>query len=169
MSSVAEAWFSATFLIPSSLLASMGSSLFSSIFISQASLSPMLEEGDDMMPSLENPDRKQLGTRTEDNCVIRESKPSGEYIMNFYRPKYVSCKETESGRHTRCSRGRGRAQGGRARPPPSCPSRTATYFSIFLNIPKRRNIALQIVLESVHLPYHIPIPFRSLKRSGKCL
>src|SRR3954467_7843156 len=26
---------------------------------------------------------------------------------------------------------------------PSCPSRTATYFSIFLNIPKRRNIALK--------------------------
>ena len=51
--------------------------------------------------------------------MIRESKPSGEYIMNFYRPKYVSCKKTESGRHTRCSRGRGRAQRGRARPPPS--------------------------------------------------
>ena len=29
--------------------------------------------------------------------------------MNFYRPKYVTCKKTESGRHTRCSRGRGRA------------------------------------------------------------
>ena len=50
----------------------------------------------------------------------------------------------------------------------SCPSRTASYFSIFLNIPKRRNIALKTVLESVYLPYHIPIPFRSLKRSGKC-
>ena len=62
-----------------------------------------------MMPGLDNPDRKQLDTRTEDNCVIRESKPSGEYIMNFYRPKYVSCKKTESGRHTRRSRGRGRA------------------------------------------------------------
>ena len=66
-----------------------------------------------MMPSLENPDRKQLETRTEEVCVIRESKPSGEYIMNFYRPKYVTCKKMESGRHTRCSRGRG------ARPPPS--------------------------------------------------
>ena len=44
--------------------------------------------------------------------MIRESKPSGVYIMNFYRPKYVSCKKTESGRHTRCSRGRGRALGG---------------------------------------------------------
>ena len=50
---------------------------------------------------------------------------------------------------------------------PSCPSRTATYFSIFLNIPKQRNIALKTVLESVYLPYHISIPFRSLKRSGK--
>ena len=53
---------------------------------------------------------KQLETRTEDNCVIQESKPSGDYIMNFYRPKYVSCKKTESGEHTRCPRGRERAQ-----------------------------------------------------------
>ena len=68
-----------------------------------------------MMPSLENPDRKQLETRTKEICMIQESKSSGEYIMNLYRPKYVSCKKTESGRHTRCSRGRGRAQGvGRA-------------------------------------------------------
>ena len=51
---------------------------------------------------------------------------------------------------------------------PSCPSRTASYFSIFLNIPKRRKISIRTVLESVYLPYHIPIPFRSLKRSGKC-
>ena len=64
-----------------------------------------------MMPSLENPDKKQLETRTEEVCVIQESKLSGEYIMNFYRPKYISCKKTESGGHTRCSRGRGRAQG----------------------------------------------------------
>ena len=35
--------------------------------------------------------------------------------MNFHRPKYVWCKKTESGEHTRCPRGRGRAQGvGRA-------------------------------------------------------
>ena len=58
---------------------------------------------------------KQLETKTEDICVIQESKPSGDYIMNFYRPKYVTCKKTESGEHTRCPRGRGRAQGvGRA-------------------------------------------------------
>ena len=80
--------------------------------------------------------------------MVRESKPSRDYIMNFYRPKYVSCKKTESGERTGCPRGRGRAQGGRARPPPSCPSRTASYFSIFLNIPKQRNIAIRIVLES---------------------
>ena len=49
---------------------------------------------------------KQLETKTKDICVIRESKPLGDYIMNFYRPKYVWCKKTESGRHTRCSRGR---------------------------------------------------------------
>ena len=125
-----------------------------------------------MMPGLDNPDRKQLETRTEDNCVIQESKPSGDYIMNFYRPKYVSCRKMESGGHTRCSRGRRACPGGLGAPSTlveaSCPSRTATYFSIFLNIPKRRNIALKIVLESVYLPYHIPIPFRSLKRSGKC-
>ena len=58
---------------------------------------------------------KQLETRTQDICVIRESKHSGVYIMNFYRPKYVSCKKTGSGGHTRCSRGRGAHPGvGRA-------------------------------------------------------
>ena len=62
---------------------------------------------------------KQLETKTEDICVIRWSKPLGDYIMNFYRPKEVSCKKTESGEHTRCPRGRGCAQGGRACPPPS--------------------------------------------------
>ena len=42
--------------------------------------------------------------------------------MNFYRPKDVSCKKTESGRHTRCSRGRGRTQGvGRAHHPRGAP------------------------------------------------
>src|SRR3954471_9539002 len=110
MSSAAQTWSSVAFLITSSLLIFMGSSLFSSIFISQASLSPLLEEGDDMMPGLDNPDKEQPKTRIEDICVIRESKPLGEYIMNFYRPKYISCNKTESGRHTRCSRGRGRAQ-----------------------------------------------------------
>ena len=50
----------------------------------------------------------------------------------------------------------------------SCPSRTASNFSIFLNIPKWRKHAISTVLESVYLPYHIPIPFRSLKHSGKC-
>ena len=107
------------FLIPSSLLISPGSSLFSSIFISQASLPSLLEEGDDMMPGLDNSGRKQLETKAEDICMVRWSKPSGDYIMNFYRPKEVSCKKTESGGHTRCPRGRGHAQGGRARPPPS--------------------------------------------------
>ena len=59
--------------------------------------------------------QEQLETKTKDICVIRWSKPSGVYIMNFYRPKYVSCKKTESGERTRCPRGRGRAQGvGRA-------------------------------------------------------
>ena len=51
---------------------------------------------------------KQLETRTEDNCVIQESKPLGDYIMNFYQPKEVTCKKTESGRHMMCSRGRWR-------------------------------------------------------------
>ena len=39
--------------------------------------------------------------------MIWESKPPGDYIMNFYRPKYVTCKKMESGEHTRCPRGRG--------------------------------------------------------------
>ena len=52
----------------------------------------------------------RLEAKTRDVCVIWESKPPGDYIMNFYRPKYVSCTKTESGEHTRCPRGRGRAQ-----------------------------------------------------------
>ena len=60
----------------------------------------------------------QIETKIEDICVIRESKPSGDYIMNFYRPKYVTCKKTEFGEHMRCPRGRGRTQGvGRAHHP----------------------------------------------------
>ena len=98
-------------LILSSLLISPGSSLFSSIFNSQASLSSLLEEGDVMIPGHDKSDRKQLETKTEDICVIRGSKPSGDYIMNFYVPKEVSCKKMESGERTRCPRGRGRAQG----------------------------------------------------------
>ena len=110
VSSVAGTWSSMAFLIPSSLLISMGSSLFSSVFISQASLPSLLEEeGDDMMLGLDNHGRKQLKTRTWDFCVIRWSKPSGDYIMNFYRPKEVLYKKTESGEHMRCPRGRGRA------------------------------------------------------------
>jgi len=118
-SSAAGTRSSMAFLIPSSFLISLGSSLSSSIFISQASLPSLLKEGDNRMPGLDNCGRKQLETKTEDICVIRWSKPSGDYIMNFYRPKEVSCKKTESGEHTRCPRGRGRAQGGRAHPPPS--------------------------------------------------
>ena len=60
-----------------------------------------------MMPGLHKSDRKQLKTKTKDFCVIRWSKSSGDYIMNFYRPKYVSCTKTESGERTRYPRGRG--------------------------------------------------------------
>ena len=45
---------------------------------------------------------KQLETKTEDICMVRWSKPSGDFITNFYRPKEVSCKKTEFGEHTRC-------------------------------------------------------------------
>ena len=50
-----------------------------------------------MMPGLDNLGRKQLETKTKDICVVQWSKPSGDYIMNFYRPKEVSCKKTDSG------------------------------------------------------------------------
>ena len=53
---------------------------------------------------------KQLETKAEDFVVVWWSRPLGDYIMNFYQPKEVSCKKTESGGHTRCPRGRGRAQ-----------------------------------------------------------
>src|SRR3954471_21569584 len=90
--------------------------------------------------------------------------------MNFYRPKYVSCKKTESGEHTRCPRGRGRAQGvGHTLHPRGCLVSFPDHFlfSYFLKYSKTEKIAIRTVLESVYLPYHIPIPFRSLKRSGK--
>ena len=114
---------------------------------------------------------EQLKTKTEDICVIRWSKPSGVYIMNFYRPKYVTYKKTESGRHTRCPRDRGRAlQGGPSSlVGASCPFRTTSFFLKFLNNPKLIKIAIRVVLESVYLPYHVPMPFRSLEHSGKCL
>ena len=123
-----------------------------------------------MMPGLDNSGRKQLETKTEDICVVRWSKPSGDYIMIFYRPKEVSCKKTESREHTRCPRGRGRGQGvGSAFHPRGHLVSFPDYFlfPIFLNIPKRRKIAIRTVLESVYLPYHIPIPFGSLEHSGK--
>ena len=63
--------------------------------------------------------QKQLETKTEDICVVRWSKSSGYYLMNFNRPKEVSCKKTESREHTRCPQGRGARPGGRAHPPPS--------------------------------------------------
>ena len=45
---------------------------------------------------------EQLGTKPEDFAMVRWSKSTGDYIMNFYRPKEVSCKKTESVGHTRC-------------------------------------------------------------------
>ena len=93
-------------------------------------------------------------------------------IMNFYRPKEVTCKKTESKRHIRCPRGRGaclvRVGAPSTLVEASCPSRITSCFPKFLNIPKRREIAIRTVLESVYLPYHVPIPFRSLKCFGKC-
>ena len=50
----------------------------------------------------------------------------------------------------------------------SCPSRITFGFPKLLNIPKQRKIAIRTILESIYLPYYIPIPFRSLKHSGKC-
>ena len=114
--------------------------------------------------------QEQLETKTEDICVIRWSKPSGVYIMNFYQPKYITCKKAESGRHTRCPRDRG-ARPVRVGAPStivgaSCPFRTTSFFLKFLNNPKLIKIAIRVVLESVYLPYHVPMPFRSLERSG---
>ena len=60
--------------------------------------------------------------------------------MNFYQTKYVSCKKTESGRHTRCSRGRGAPT---TLVGPSCPSRTATYFFYFSKYSKTEKYCLR--------------------------
>ena len=96
--------------------------------------------------------------------MIRWSKPSGVYIMNFYRPKYVTYKKTESGRHTRCPRDRGaRPIGGGAAPSlvgASCPFRTTSFFLKFLNNPKLIKIAIRVVLELVYLPYHVLMLFK---------
>ena len=91
--------------------------------------------------------------------------------MNFYRPKYVTHKKTESERHTRCPRDRGaRPTGGvpSTLVGASCPFRTTFFFLKLLNISKLIKIAMGVVLESVYLPYHVPMPFRSLEHSGKC-
>ena len=90
-------------------------------------------------------------------------KPSGEVIFGK-----KATQETWSPR--KGSNKEGTRQGGAPSTlvEASCPSRTASYFPIFLNIPKRRKIVIRTVLESVYLLYHVPIPFRSLKRSGKC-
>ena len=107
----------------------------------------------------------QLEMKTEDFCVIRESKPLGVYIMNFSdQNTYRARKRSPEG--TRGAHEVGGAPSTLVEA--SCPPRTATYFSIFLNIPKQRKIAIRPVLESVYLPYHIPIPFRSLEHSRKC-
>ena len=50
----------------------------------------------------------------------------------------------------------------------SCPFQTTSFFLKFLNIPKLIEVAIEVVLESVYLPYHIPMPFRSVEHSGKC-
>ena len=50
-----------------------------------------------------------------------------------------------------------------------CPFRTTSFFLKFLNNPKLIKIAIRVVLESVYLPYQVPMPFRSLERSGKCI
>ena len=42
------------------------------------------------------------------------------------------------------------------------------FFLFFSNIPKRRKFPIGKVLESVFLPNHIPLRFRSLKQADKC-
>ena len=90
--------------------------------------------------------------------------------MNFYRPKYVSSRKRSPGG----TRGVHETGGALSRGAPStlmgssCPLWTTSFFLKFLNIPKLIKIAIGVVLESVYLPYRIPMPFGSLERSGKC-
>ena len=51
----------------------------------------------------------------------------------------------------------------------SCPFQTTSFFLKSLNNPKLMKIAIRVVLESVYLPYHVPMPFQSLECSGKRL
>ena len=92
-------------------------------------------------------------------------KTFGRLYNEFLPTKKVSCKKM----------GLEGTQGGhKAGGAPStlvdvpCALRTTFNFPKFLNIPKQRKIAIRTVLEWVYLPYHIPIPFRSLKCSGNC-
>ena len=72
-----------------------------------------------MLPGLDNSGRKQLETKIEDNCVVRWSKPLGDYIMNFYdQKKYRARKRSPEGTRGANEVG-GRAQGVRAHLPPS--------------------------------------------------
>ena len=64
----------------SPLTASVGSSLFVSIFISQASSSMLLEEQEDMMPSLTNLPRNSKKKRTEDFLCDTVVNRFGKYI-----------------------------------------------------------------------------------------
>ena len=104
-------------------MASSVSALLSSICINQASSSTLLEEEEDMMPGLENSGGKKLKMKTRDIVVVWWSKPSRDYIMNFYRPKGVLHKKMESIGHTRWEQAIGVRLGGRTRPPGLSPPR----------------------------------------------
>ena len=75
-------------------------------------------------------------------------KTFGRLYNEFLPTKEVSCKKMESEEHTRCPRGRWARQVKVGAPSTlvdaSCPSRTASYFPIFLNIPKRRKLLLEL-------------------------
>ena len=79
--------------------------------------------------------------------------------------------KTESGRRTRWPQGPQARLGGGPVPgrlvASSCAFRTALNFSIFLKILKWRKNPTGKVLESVYLPNHIPLRFRSLKQVDK--
>ena len=117
-------------------------------------------------------DLSEKTARNENRRFLRDTVvKTFKRLYNEFLLKKVTCKKMESGRHTRCPRDRGACPTGGAPSSlvgASCPFRTTSFFLKSLNNPKLMKIAIRVVFESVYLPYHVPMPFRSLEHSGKC-
>ena len=115
--------------------------------------------------------KKKKKKKTEKICMIQGSDQTEVYIMICFRPEGVPCTKTESERRTRWPQAPHARPGGGPAPGRLVASsrtfRTTSNFCIFSNILKRRKFPTGKVLDSVFLPNHIPLRFRSLKQADK--